>query len=204
MDEKIKELTNKIYQEGVEKAKSDGKGIIDSAKGEAEKIIAGARNEAENIIANARKESEQLKIKTISELRMSSNQAKESLKQEIVNILSNASISESVKKSLNDVEFVKILIKDIVTKWDNSGKNMDLTLSLPEKTKSEFETFLKSKGNEILSKGVEIKFEGRMDNGFKIGPKDNSFILSFTDKDFLQFFQSFLKPKTKEILFSGE
>jgi len=135
---------------------------------------------------------------------MSSNQAKESLKQEIINILSNSTVSEGTKKATNDVEFIKVLIKEIIGKWDNSGKNLDIALLLPEKLKKDFEDFIKNKSGDILSKGVEVKFEGRMDNGFKIGPKDNSFILSFTDKDFLQFFQSFLKPKTKEILFSGE
>lgn len=204
MDDKIKELTNKIYQEGVEKAKADGKGIVESAKKDADDILANAKKEAENIINNAKKEAEQLKNKTLSELKMSSNQAKESLKQEIVNILSNSSVNEATKKVTSDVEFIKGLIKEIINGWNNSGKSLDLTLLLPEKLKKDFEEFLKSKANEILSKGVEVKFEGRMDNGFKIGPKDNSFILSFTDKDFLQFFQSFLKPKTKEILFSGE
>jgi len=60
---------------------------------------------------------------------------------------------------------------------------------------------LKNKANDILNKVIELKFDTRMDNGFKIGPKDKSFILSFTEKDFTQFLQSFLKVKTKEILF---
>jgi len=204
MDDKIRELTNKIYQEGVEKAKSDGKGIIDGAKKEAETVIVNAKKEAETIISNAKKEAEQLKNKTISELKMVSNQAKESLKQEIVNLLSNSTISDTTKKVTNDIEFVKTLIKEIVSKWDSSSKSLDLSLILPEKLKKDFENFVKDKSSEVLSKGVEMKFESRMDNGFKIGPKDNSFILSFSDKDFLQFFQSFLKPKTKEILFTGE
>jgi V/A-type H+/Na+-transporting ATPase subunit E len=56
----------------------------------------------------------------------------------------------------------------------------------------------------ILESGVELKFQSRMDGGFKIGPKDNSFVLSFSDRDFNQFFQSFLRPRAKEILFPGD
>jgi len=203
MEGKLQELTNKIYQEGVEKAKAEGKTIIDSSKQDADLLISNAKKEAENIINNAKKDAEQLKSKILSEIKMASSQSISSLKQEIANLLSQATISTSTKTTFNDTDFIKNLIKEIVTKWDSS-KNLDLNIILPEKSKTEFTDFFKTKAADILNKGVEIKFEGRMDAGFKIGPKDNSFILSFTDKDFIQFFQSFLKPKTKEILFSGE
>ncbi|HPO49412.1 MAG TPA: V-type ATP synthase subunit E [Spirochaetota bacterium] len=201
MDDKLKELTNKIYREGVEKAKSDGQEIVDKAKNEASAILAAARKEAESIVNGAQKEAEQLRTKTVSELKMASGQSIETLKQEIVNLLSNSIVKDGVKKSVEDVEFVKSLIKEITTNWDNGGKSLDLSLMVPEKFKKDFDDFVKGKTSDILSKGVEIKFEERMDGGFKIGPKDSSFVLSFTDKDFMQFFQSFLKPKTKEILF---
>lgn len=201
MDDKLKELTNKIYREGVEKAKSDGQEIVDKAKNEAAGILAAAQKEATSIINGAQKEAEQLRTKTVSELKMASGQSIETLKQEIVNLLSNSIVKDGVKKSVEDVEFVKSLIKEITSKWDNGGKSLDLSLALPEKSKKDFDDFVKGKTSDILSKGVEIKFEERMDGGFKIGPKDGSFVLSFTDKDFMQFFQSFLKPKTKEILF---
>ncbi len=204
MEGKLKELTSKIYQEGVEKAKSEGRDIVEASSKQAQTILANAQNQARDIINNAHKEAEQLKQKVYSELKMVGNQSIATLKQEITAILSKSSVEGGVKNAMNDSEFIKSLIKDMVAKWDPNSKDLGLVLILPEKTKDDMTTFFKTKASDILSKGVELKFENRMDGGFKIGPKDNSYLLSFTDKEFLQFFQSYLKPLTKEILFAGE
>ncbi len=197
MENKIQELTQKIYVEGVEKAKKEAQEIIEKAEQEKNSIINNAKKEADSIINNAKREAEQLKNKVLSEIKMISNQSIATLKQEITTLLSKLVISDSINKSFNDLEFIQNLIKEMISKWDNSSSQ----LTLPEKYKKELDDFLKNKLKEYLDKGLEIKFENRMSNGFKIGPKDKSFILSFTDADFIEFFQSFLKQKTKEILF---
>ena len=202
MEGKLKELTSKIYQEGVEKAKSEGRDIVEASSKQAQTILANAQNQARDIINNATKEAEQLKQKVYSELKMVGNQSINTLKQEITAILSKSSLEHGIKNAMNDTDFIKSLIKEMVSKWDSNSK--DLVLTLPKKFETEMTTFFKTKAQDILSKGIELKFENRMDGGFKIGPKDNSYLLSFTDKEFLQFFQSYLKPLTKEILFSGE
>ena len=201
MDGKIQELTTKIYKEGVEKAKQEAKEIIDNANTQKETILKNAKQEAEEIINNAKKEAEQLKNRVLSEVKMASNQSIATLKQEITNLLSKLSISDTLTKTFNDIEFIKELIKELINKWDSSLKVLDIELVLPEKNKKELEEFFKTKLKDILNKGLEISFESRMKQGFRIGPKDKSFVLSFTDSDFIDFFQSFLKPKTKEILF---
>lgn len=47
MENKIQELTDKIYHEGVEKGNEEAKNLIHNAKAEAEKIIAEAKKEAD-------------------------------------------------------------------------------------------------------------------------------------------------------------
>lgn len=202
MNTKLQELTKKIYTEGVEKANSEAELIIDKANKEANTIIENARKQAVEILDNARKESEQLNNKVLSELKMSGNQAISLLKQEVTNLLSSSALSTEIKKSTGDVDFIKNLIKEIVTKWDPASKGLDLNIILPEKLQKDLTDYFKSQASGILNAGIELKFEDRMPDGFKIGPKDNSFVLSFTEDDFKSFFQSFLKPKTKEILFS--
>lgn len=201
MEAKLQELTKKIYKEGVEKAKVEADDILKSANEKSEQIITDAQKEAENIIDKAKRETSQLKDKVLSELELAGNQSITSLKQKITNLLSTNSLNEDIKKVTSDNNFIKDIIKEIVNKWTSDSKKMDINLILPEKNKDELIKFYKGKSKEILDKGVELKFENRMDGGFKIGPKDGSFILSFTDKDFENFFASFLKPKTKEILF---
>lgn len=201
METKLQELTTKIYKEGIEKAEQDANKILDDANNQSSKIIENAKKDAKNIIDNAKKESEQLKNKTLSELKMASNQALITLKQSVVDLLSANTLSDAVKSAGKDPDFIKDIIKELISKWNKEDKNLDLELILPEKMKKELIDFFKNQAKDILNKGVELKFDQRMDNGFKIGPKDNSFVLSFTDKDLEQFFQSFLKIKTKDILF---
>lgn len=204
MESKLQELTKKIYQEGVEKANNDAKNILDEADAKAKKIIETSEKEAETIVNKAKNDSEQMKKKVITELRLTGEQAVSLLMQKITELLSSSALSGSIKNITSDPGFIKDLIKEIISKWDSSSKNIDLNVILPESSKNKLVDFFTKEAKDILDKGVELKFEDRMDEGFKIGPKDNSFVLSFTEKDFENFFQSFLKPKTKELLFPKE
>jgi V/A-type H+/Na+-transporting ATPase subunit E len=204
MESKLQELTKKLYKEGVEKANKEAGSILEKADSESQHIVSEAKKKAETIIENAKKESEQLKNKVLSEIRMSSNQAISLLKQNITNLLSSSALKGKIEKATDDLAFIKELIKLIISKWDSGSKDLNLELILPEKTKNKLIDYFKKEGKSILSKGIELKFEERMKNGFKIGPKGESFVLSFTDEDFDLFFQSFLKPKTKTILFPKE
>ena len=51
MENKIQELTDKIYREGVEKGNTEAQKLIANAQDEAKKIVEDARKEAEAIVA---------------------------------------------------------------------------------------------------------------------------------------------------------
>ena len=70
MENKIQELTDKIYREGVEKGNEEAQRLIDEAQKKAQKLIADAQKEAEGIIANARKSADELTENTKSELKL--------------------------------------------------------------------------------------------------------------------------------------
>ena len=64
MENKIQELTDKIYREGVEKGNEEAQRLIGNAQEEAAKIVEEARKEAEAIVAAAiRKRPRQQKIR---------------------------------------------------------------------------------------------------------------------------------------------
>ncbi|NNM67718.1 MAG: V-type ATP synthase subunit E [Spirochaetales bacterium] len=202
MEGKLQELTDRLYREGVEKASTEAKAILEKAQKEAQVVITKAKAEAEAVTSAAKNEAEQLKSKALSEVKMAGEQAIATLKLEITNLLTASALSSGVKTSFQDVAFVQELIKELVAKWD--PKNAELDLVLPASRQKELSQAFQAKSSEILAKGVELKFEARMDGGFRIEPKDGSFVLSFTDRDFLQFFQSFLKARAKEILFPAK
>jgi V/A-type H+/Na+-transporting ATPase subunit E len=199
MNEKLQELTNKIYQEGLEKGKNEADQIIDKAKKEAEKMISSARDEASQIRDEANKDAEELKKNTASELTMSTRQAITTIKQQISNIVATEAVKDALGKAFDDKDFIKNLILKIAENWDKIEKDgQDVMMILSEKDKKELEGFLMKKAAEKIKGALEINFEESIKSGFKIGPKDGSYILSFTDEDFKTFFKQYLRPRTRK------
>ena len=87
--EKIQELTEKIYREGVEKGQAEADRIIEEAQNKAEQIIAEAREQAKGIEAQAQKKAGELDANTKSELKLYTSQALNALKSEIANVLTD-------------------------------------------------------------------------------------------------------------------
>ncbi len=56
MENKIQELTDKIYREGVEKGNEEAQRLIGEAQKEAQKLLEEARKQADSIVADAQKE----------------------------------------------------------------------------------------------------------------------------------------------------
>jgi V/A-type H+-transporting ATPase subunit E len=83
MDNKLQEITEKIYREGVSKGNEEAQRIISGAKTEAGKLIRKAEEEADEIIAKAEKKAEEIRKKHGSELKLSFRQAVNLLRQEI-------------------------------------------------------------------------------------------------------------------------
>ena len=63
---KIQELTQKIYQDGVEKAKQEEKTILESAHKEAERLLSDARQESERIVGEAERAAGEVRSETAS------------------------------------------------------------------------------------------------------------------------------------------
>ena len=80
MENKIQELTDKIYREGVEKGNAEAQRLIANAQEEAKKIVEDAHKEAESIIATSRKSADEMAENTKSELKLFAGQAVNALK----------------------------------------------------------------------------------------------------------------------------
>ncbi|MFN3660018.1 MAG: hypothetical protein ACK4TN_02135, partial [Brevinematales bacterium] len=110
----------------------------------------------------------------------------------------------SLKDTLSDENVIGEVILTLAQHWSNDDGRFDIMVVLPEKNKEKLLGWFKAKASSLLEKGLDIQFESRMEGGFRIVPQDGSFVLSFTEKDFSEFFQSFLKPQAKEMLFGGK
>ena len=64
MENKIQELTDKIYREGVEKGNEEAQRLVSEAQAQAEKLIEDAKKQAESILAEAKKSADELNENT--------------------------------------------------------------------------------------------------------------------------------------------
>ncbi len=202
MQNKLQELTEKIYQEGVEKANKEAEQIVAEATKQAEEILAKANKQSEATLEKARKESEELKSNALNELQLSARQAISDLKQQVADLIQAKTIEPETKGAFSDTGFTAKIIETIVKNWNpGESDNVDLTVLLPADKQKEFETYFKTKADELLKKGLEVDFNDRIKGGFKIGPRDGGYLVSFTDEDFDHFFKIYLRPRLIELLF---
>ncbi len=205
MEKKLQELTRKIYSEGVEKANKEAEEIKSQAKKEADEMIKKAKKESAKIIEKAEKESAEMKKNVESEIALSSKQVISAIKQKITSLVTAKAVKEPVSEAFKDEEFIKKIIEDLVKNW-NPGKNesLDISVILPEKKEKEMKKYFEAKQKKLLDAGLELRFDDSIDAGFKIGPKDGSYQISFTDRDFENLFRTYLRPRTIELLYGGK
>lgn len=200
MQNKLQELTDKLYNEGLSKGKQEGEEILAKAKVQAEDIIAKAKAEAAAITAAAEKEAEDLRTKVQGDLKMAANQSVAATKKDIETLVVAKMTEGEVKKALTSADFVKEVIL-AVAKGFSTEEPVDLEVVLPETLKKDLEPFVTSELAKVLKADVQASFTKKIAGGFTIGPKDGGYFISFTDETFNALISEYLRPATKKILF---
>ena len=200
MQNKLQELTDKLYNEGLSKGKQEGEEILAKAKVQAEEIVAKAKAEAAAIVAAANKDAEDLKTKVQGDLKMAAAQSVAATKKDIETLVVAKMTETEVKSALTSAEFVKEVIL-AVAKGFTTEDAADLEVVLPESLKKELEPFVTSELGKVLKGGVEASFTKKIAGGFTIGPKDGGYFISFTEETFNALISEYLRPATKKILF---
>ena len=205
MEKKLQELTEKIYSEGIEKANAEASNMINSAKKTADDLIAKAKKEAELITSEAKKKADEIVRNGQSEMKLAVSQSLSEVKQKITEIITSKVVSATVTPAVSDKDFMKKIIETSVKNFfADPSKGMDLEVSLPAGQKNELDNYLKMNAKSLLNGELKIVFDDNTGTGFKIGPADGSYKLSFTDKDFENFFKKYMRPKTVELLLGGK
>lgn len=200
MQNKLQELTDRLYNEGLSKGKQEGEELLAKAKVQAEEIVAKAQAEAAQIVATAQKQAEDLKTKTASDVRMAAAQSLAATKKDIETLIVGKMTDEAVKKTLSSADYVKELIKAVAEKFTTDGP-VELAVVLPEALKKELEPFVTNELSKTLGAGVEATFSKKVSGGFQIGPKEGGYFISFTDETFTELISEYLRPTTKKLLF---
>lgn len=200
MSNKLQELTEKLYNEGLSKGKEEGEQLLARARSEADGILAAARKEAEEIVADARKQAEDLRDKTASDVKMASAQCLQATKKDIEDLLVGAISADSVNKSLSDPEFLKKIITAVAERF-SATESADLALVLPASLQQELEPWVAGALAKALGNAPKAEFSKKVGGGFSIGPRDGSWFVSLTDETFRELIAEYLRPVTRKLLF---
>ena len=198
--DKLQELTQKLYEEGLAKGKQDGEALLQKAQSEAEGIVKQAQEEAEAILAKARKDAEDFKVKVEGDVKMAAQQAVQATRSDIENLVVAKVVDGTVDKALANEDYIKGIITAVAQKF-SADEPADLSLILPENLKKSLEPFVKNELGKLLGKGIDASFSKKVAGGFKIGPKDGGYFVSLTDETFKDLIGSYLRPATKKLLF---
>jgi len=202
MQDKLQELTDRLYNEGLSKGKQEGEELLQKAHAEADNLIAQAKAEAERIVAQANKEAEELKTKVTADIKMAATQSIAVTKQEIEKMVVTNTATEGVKANMNNAAFVKELITSVVKAFNpQNASPVALDLILPESMKAQVEPFVQNEIANQFKGEVKVDYSKKMNGGFKVAPKDGGYVLQFTDDEFTQLIANYLRPATKKILF---
>ena len=202
MQDKLQELTERLYNEGLSKGKQEGEELLQKAHAEAEAIVAKAKAEAESIIAQAQKEADELKTKVTADVKMAATQSIAVTKQEIEQMVVTQSAQQGVKTNMTNAEFVKELIASVVKAFNpQNASPVALDLILPESLKAQVEPFVQNEIAQQFQGEVKVDYSKKMNGGFKVAPRDGGYVLQFTDDEFIQLIANYLRPATKKILF---
>lgn len=196
MENKIQELTDKIYREGVEKGNAEAHKLVAKAQEDANKIIDDARKEAEQILAEARKAAEELSENTKSELKLFAGQAVNALKSEITSVVCGQIVDADVKAFSANKDYLNAFIVELAGKW---SANEPIVISTADA--EELKKYFAVKAKELLDKGVTIQQVNGIKTLFTVSPADGSYKVNFGEEEFMNYFKEFLRPQLVDMLF---
>ena len=194
--EKIQELTEKIYREGVEKGQAEADRIVQEAKEQAAQIIAEAKKKAADIEAAGKKAVVEMEANTKNELKLFTAQSLSALKSEIANVLTASTVSQAVDKLVSDKDFLCKFTVALASKW---VENEPIVIESADA--DTLKAYFAKEAKAVLDKGVTIEKVNGRNSLFTIQPEDGSYKVSFGKEEFEDYFKSFLRPQLVQMLF---
>lgn len=197
MAEQIKELIEKIQQEGVEAAQLKAKAIEEEAAKRAGHIYLDATKDAQTLINEAKEKIAKMEEASRSSLKQAGRDLLITLRKEINSMLEKIIILR-IQEALTPAELGKIisgLIKDY-SKQDKAG----IVISLAKEDLQKIEKGLLQDLKEEIEKGVSLKVQDDITAGFLISFDKGKSSFDFSDKALAQRLAEYLKPKLQELL----
>ncbi len=201
---KLDQLTQKLYDEGLEKGRAEADRLVAAAKQQTEKMLAEARAQAEAIVRQAEDKAEDVGKNTMTEIALAGKQAVAKIKSEIASLIVARATGEGVKAAGMDAAFIKEMLIAVAKNWNgaNSGK-VSLQALLPESEREKLDQAMAAETKALLAAGIEVGYSKEVKTGFKVGAKEGGYYISFSDADVEALLGEYLREKVSQLLFNA-
>ena len=198
---KLHELTQKLYNDGLEKGRSEAERLVAEAKEQAAKIIADAKAEAEAMTKAAEVRAEDIAKNAMTEITLAGRQAVAKIKSELAEAVIMKSAGAAVKAATMDAEFIKDMLPTVAQNWNAATVDVSLVALLPEERRAELDAAISKCAAECAKAGIEVGYSKAVKNGFKLGEKGGGYYIAFTDESFDALLKEYLREKVSNMLF---
>lgn len=204
MENKLQQLTRKLYDEGLEKGRAEAGRLVAEAREEAEKILFEARAQAEDIVKKARVRAEDVEKNTQTEIALAGKQAVARIKEEIATLIVARATAEGVKKTALDPAFIQQMLLSVAKNWNGAqGGKVSLLALLPESEREKLDAAFEKSARELLAAGIEVGWSKQVKTGFRVGAKEGGYYISFSDADLEALLSEYLRDKVSRMLFKA-
>jgi len=197
MTEEIRDLIDKINQEGIRSAEEKAKNIEAEARQRADDILYQARFEAEEMIAAAKDRTRREDEKEKTLLAQAGRDLLLSLRKEINAMLGRIVISD-IRQALTP-EALVTLLSEVVRNY-SAGEGSDVMVFLNTGDLETLEKNYLHKLMEETKKMIVLRPAEEISGGFTISFDSGKSCYDFSDKALAEYIATSLKPKLNKIL----
>jgi len=197
MVEDIKNLIEKIKEEGIQAAEERAREIEQKAKSQAFAIVEKANQVAEQMIAQAKDKIAKMEASSRASLEQASRDVLLNLRQEIKAMLEEI-IVLNVRDALTPERLAEIISN--IIKDNSSEQKADIVISLRKEDAKEIEASFLTQLKVATKNKIVLKVSDDISGGFIISYDSGKSHFDFTDKALANYISNYLDPKLAEIL----
>lgn len=197
MAETLQNLIERIQQDGVEKAESQARAIIEEARRKADAIVMEADEKAKTKLAQAQREADLFTERSIRAIGQAARDVVISVERAVSTVL-DKTLQDEVTAALT-TESVSRMIEAAVAAYAGSGQHrLDILLN-PEQCRA-VAALARARFTALLQKGVEIKPDSGVVSGFRAILTERHVEHDFTGEAVAQALGQVLRPHQAEVL----
>ena len=201
MEIELKNIIDKIKQEGVDEAEKQAQAILDEARTEAKTMLEEAAKKADETRKQAEKDAAAFRVNSEEAVKQASRDALLGLKENMT-VLFDRIIKKNIAGQLSP-EVLGAMMSKMVNNLKKES-SMDLEVILSEKDKKAAEDLFMAALSAEIRKGVTVKASPNIESGFRVGEKGENVYYDLTDEALADAFKIYLNPKLAGLMDGGE